>query len=96
MKFDQVKNLDELLNKINLLESMQKEARVDDPNYNIYEEFNIDMTSLPTFGGIMPMDTSCVYSWDRDRVLVRDGYPTEYIIETRASYFSDPDADNNE
>ena len=70
MKFDQVKNLDELLNKINLLESMQKEARVDDPNYNIYEEFNIDMTSLPTFGGIMPMDTSCVYSWDRDRVLV--------------------------
>ena len=30
----------------------------------------IDHSSLPTFGGAEPEDTSSIYSWDADRLLV--------------------------
>jgi hypothetical protein len=90
MKLNETKSLDELLDHLLILESLQRSRRVDNPDYNIYEERNIDLTSLPTFGGTQPGDVSCVWSWDATRVLISDGYPTVFVIESRKSYFSNP------
>ena len=33
----------------------------------------IDMSALPTFGGLEPVDTAGVWSWDQSRLLVGGG-----------------------
>lgn len=39
----------------------------------------IDMTSLPTFGGTEPKDTSGVWSWDATRMIVGTGSDYEIV-----------------
>lgn len=41
-------------------------------------------SSLPTFGGDAPADTTGIWSWDRDRVLVGDGGDVEIVERTVA------------
>jgi len=33
---------------------------------------DLDISDLPTFGGAEPADTSCVFSWDAERMIVGD------------------------
>ena len=41
----------------------------------------LDMTSLPTFGGTEPADTTGIWSWDSTRLLVGDGSADLEIVE---------------
>ena len=41
----------------------------------------LDWTSLPTFGGDEPSDTSEVWSWDEDRLIVGTGANNIEIME---------------
>lgn len=43
----------------------------------------LDMTSLPTFGGMEPADTSGVWSWDSTRLLVGDGSDDLEIVSRK-------------
>lgn len=42
----------------------------------------LDMTSLPTFGGPEPADTQGVWSWDEERLLV-GSCPSDVMLEWR-------------
>ena len=55
--------LDELLD---VLKSMQDSREV-------------DMTSLPTFGGVEPKDTSGIWSWDATRLIIGTGSDYEIV-----------------
>ncbi|MDF0606777.1 hypothetical protein HZU77_014110 [Neisseriaceae bacterium TC5R-5] len=37
-----------------------------------YEEYGLDTTDLPTFGGLEPKDTRGIYSWDANNFLIKD------------------------
>ena len=41
----------------------------------------LDMTSLPTFGGTEPSDTTGVWSWDETRMMVGEAFIELEIIE---------------
>ena len=43
-----------------------------------------DLTSLPTFGGDEPSDTTGIWSWDADSLLIGEGRP--FKIVSRAEY----------
>lgn len=43
----------------------------------------IDFTSLPTFGGPEPVDTSGIYSWDATRLLVQGNESLEWKLIDR-------------
>ena len=43
----------------------------------------VDLTQLPTFGGSDPSDTTGVWSWDEDEMLVGEGSFTYWRIEER-------------
>lgn len=45
----------------------------------------IDLTSLPTFGGEVPRDTRGVWSWDRERLLIGESTDDLKIV-TRAEH----------
>lgn len=50
----------------NLLERLREVASQLDEQ----DRANLDLTSLPTFGGVAPSDTTGVWSWDSDSLLV--------------------------
>jgi len=43
-----------------------------------------DLSSLPTYGGDEPVNTSEIWSWDRDSLIIGDG--NEYEIISREKY----------
>ncbi len=43
----------------------------------------LDMTSLPTFGGMVPVETSGIWSWDSTRLLVGVGVDDLKIIDRK-------------
>ena len=49
---------------------------------NMEDSRDVDMTSLPTFGGDEPDDTSGVWSWDADRKIIGTG--SNYEIADRS------------
>jgi hypothetical protein len=61
----------------NSLEELLQLIRADHDNA-------IDMSSLPTFGGETPEDTMGIWSWDRHRLLVGDGFEDLRIIDRHA------------
>lgn len=65
-------NLDDLAEALNSLAGI-------DPDLREAVEDEIDMTSLPTFGGPEPDDTLGVWSWDETRLLVGDSQPFEIV-----------------
>jgi hypothetical protein len=52
---------------------------------NIMSQNGVDLGTLPTFGGIEPRDTSGVWSWDEDNLLVGTGSFAEWHIVERES-----------
>lgn len=40
---------------------------------------DVDMTSLPTFGGTEPKDTSGIWSWDKTRLIIGTGSDYEIV-----------------
>lgn len=46
----------------------------------------VDICELPTFGGNQPSDTSGVWSWDQDHLLVGEGRFSEWRIVERADW----------
>lgn len=57
------KNLKELLDNINIARSELDQLDLS----------NLDLCSLPTFGGKEPSSTIGVFSWDKKNLLVGDG-----------------------
>ena len=53
-------------------------------NADAIEENQYDLTSLPTFGGAEPDDTTGVWSWDAENLLVGEGSISEWEIVNRA------------
>ena len=53
----------------------------------------LDMTSLPTFGGTEPADTTGVWSWDETRMIVGDGSADLEIVERT---FETPNLESDE
>lgn len=53
-----------------------------DVDGGIEQALNVDITSLPTFGGAHPDDTTGIYSWDPDRVL--QAYGSDWAIVDRS------------
>ena len=72
MRISTVESLDQLLDKLQSLYNEQESYRDDDSSYNIFEEHQIDLTNLRTFGGIEPDNTIDILSWDKDRYLICD------------------------
>lgn len=64
-KVDACTDLDELLNVLTAMEDSR----------------DVDMTSLPTFGGTEPKDTAGIWSWDAKRMIVGTG--SDYTIVDR-------------
>lgn len=58
-------------------------------NERAEDRHGYDVTALPDFGGTEPWDTSGIYSWDADRILVADG--TAWAIEDREPADDPPD-----
>jgi hypothetical protein len=56
------KNLDELADNLNSYEAGKDELKIDEV---------IDLSSLPTFGKIIPRSTIEIFSWDSERVLIQ-------------------------
>jgi len=44
----------------------------------------VDLSDLPNYGGIEPVSTIEVWSWDESRLLVGDGSPRDWEIVTRS------------
>ena len=53
----------------------------------------LDMTSLPTFGGTEPADTTGIWSWDETRMIVGDGSADLEIVERT---FETPNQESDE
>ena len=53
----------------------------------------LDMTSLPNFGGPEPADTTGIWSWDATRLLVGDGSADLEIVERT---FETPNQESDE
>lgn len=54
---------------------------------------DIDMSSLPTYGGEAPASTVGVWSWDADRLLVGPDGLTELYLVDRAEWAADHDTE---
>lgn len=61
-----IRNLDALLNAL-------RSGEIGEREYDAW-------TSLPTFGGDEPADTTGVWSWDADRLLVGEGRADLQIV----------------
>lgn len=72
IQLKQSKNLTDLLN--NLVE-LHQEGREDE----------IQMTSLPLFGGQEPEHTLGVWSWDEEHLLIGEGW-SDFMIVNRADW----------
>ena len=53
----------------------------EDPHNDLF--YSNDLTSLPTFGGEEPADTTDIWSWDSENFLV---YEDEWRISPRSDY----------
>jgi hypothetical protein len=51
---------------------------------NVMRQYGVNISSLPTFGGEAPVDTSETWSWDEGTVLVGTGPFAEWHIIDRA------------
>jgi len=92
MKKFKAKNLQELMDEVNKLES-----EVIDYDYPINDpQGHYDATSLPTFGGEEPKNTLGVYSWDATHIMWydADGAFSKYRIIPKEDWFYDLDEEN--
>ena len=80
MKLDQAKKLIESSKSLKELLENIKTAKscLDDQDIS-----NLDLTSLPTFGGVEPDETIGIWSWDKDNLLIGDG---DFEIVSREEY----------
>jgi hypothetical protein len=69
-KITNANNLDELLAALREADLILKTADCDLTQTRL--EDLVDLTSLPNCGGVEPADTSGVWSWDAQRLLVGD------------------------
>lgn len=53
---------------VETLEAIESELNVEDERRRL--EDVVDLAALPTFGGAEPRDTSGIWSWDNDDLLV--------------------------
>ena len=74
MRISTVESLDRLLEKLQSLYNEQEQVRCKggDPDYNVFEDRLIDLSTLQTFGGARPCDTHGIISWDNSRYLICD------------------------
>lgn len=75
-------NLEELLDALRDIEVALADTESDDPLCVRVDEM-IDVTTLPTYGGEVPSDTTGIWSWDTERVLTGEGSWAECSIESR-------------
>ena len=76
------KNLQELCQNLRSFEEFRKNEEYEDRNVA-----DIDISSLPTFGG-EAVDIDGVYSWDQDCFLVLDDTDNWEIVERRDHWSS--------
>ncbi len=66
-------------NLVELCEILNEWAEaIADPHSGV-DDYNSDLTSLPTFGGREVNDTTEVWSWDADNLLINGAQITVYV-----------------
>ena len=77
-RIDACKNLVQLCATLNAIEA---EIENEDSDFNVYIGDYVDITDLPTFGGVAPKNTAGIWSWDAEYQIVAGGDGFE--IESR-------------
>jgi len=76
-------DLDELLAALQEIEAQLAGGPDEDDPLCVRVAELVDVTSLPTYGGQEPRDTTGVWSWDATRLLVGEGSWAECWVEDR-------------
>lgn len=53
-----------------------------------YQDYGVDITRMPIFGGAEPPTTDDIWSWDGDNLLLHDG-ARGWHLESRHEYFEE-------